>query len=567
MQRWRVVVAVMAGLCGVLVQTDAAGAATAIPNAVQAVAVTAPESNTTLNVRWVRSASGPIPQWYVAQAYTSAGFAGQAWCFDASCSSVNIPGLAPGRSYTAIVWPATTAGYGGARTSLPFSMTSGCADGDLCATVNVASTKGTALLRAQGFQNGQAIGASDAAVLRPQFWRVGVTPPDYTLFDSARASGAKVIALMSDAWFAATYDPATSRARAPWIDWNAYRAWVRTYAKALINSGHKPDYWDVQNEAGLPGYLTEAATAQWTPINQLEQYAIAYQEIRALDPAAKLVGPSIATFTVVAGRPLTLDLKTFLDYVKATGIQLGAIAWHEVSPGNYTGDTTALPVAIAYHVDTVRSMIAARNLGNPEILITEYGAQEMHLIPGWTVGYLTNLEKANVDGANRTCWVTPSYPTYNECASRSLGGLLTGDGTQRLANYWVHAFYGSMRGSRVATRTSTASMSTYAVTDSDGTVRVLLGRHEQCTPSLPFGCALGLSTPTTKNVTLDVDAAAAVSQWRVTVNRIPSTTAPMPAPTPVLDTVMTSSAGRVHIPLTAVNDGDALTVTLTPVRT
>ncbi len=526
------------------------------------VVVTNPDSNTTLKATWVPSPTGQRAEWYVAQAISGGKFFGQAWCFESDCTSVSLPGVPANRYYLVNVYPANVAGYGPARTSPPILVASDCAEyADLCATVT-DSPSGAATLRAQGFQNSQPLPTAELAALQPSVWRMGVNPPDYTLFNHARAGGAKVIAIVSDAWLAATFTVSSPYAKTPWKDWSAYRAWVRSYATTLVNSGHNPDYWNVQNEPGLANYLSAADTALWTPALMLEQFAVAYAEIRAVDPTAKVIGPSIAAYTVLPGRPLTLDLKTFLDYVQAKGIQPGAVAWHEVSGGNYTGDTTALPVAIGYHVDTVRKLLAARNLGDVEVMITEYGALQMHLIPGWIAGYLTSFEQANVR-ANRTCWEAGGYPTYNECSNRSLSGLFSSDG-QRLANYWVHNFYASMTGTRVATRVSTARMSAFAVADPSGVVRVLVGRHEQCTAKLPFGCAQGLTTPVTKAIELDITASPTVARWRVTVNRIPATTGPMSAPMPMLDSTVDSIGGRVPVTLSAVNDGDAITVTLTP---
>ncbi len=549
-------------LGSLLVANDGARAATAPPNPVIAATISNPDSNTTLKVTWVPSPIGEPAEWYVAQAISGGRFYGQAWCYETDCTSVSIPGVPPNRYYVVNVYPANFAGYGPPRTSPPYLVTSGCVNfADLCATVMTASPDGAATSLAEGFQNGRPLPPDELAALQPRFWRMGVYEEDYDLFDHARAAGAKVLVILSDVWRAATLDPETGFPEPPWEDWEAYRSFVRSYATMLVNAGRNPDYWDVQNEPG-GDHLSPADHDEWTPARMLEQFKIAYEEIRAVDAAAKVIGPSIATYTVAA-RPMVLDIETFLDYVQANGIDLGAVTWHEANAGNLTGDTTALPVAIEYHVDTVRKLMSTRNLGNPEILISEYGALQMHLIPGWVAGYITSIERADVDGANRTCWSDAGPPTFNQCANRSLSGLFSSGG-ERLANYWVHRFYAGMAGTRVASRVSTAALSTFATTDADNTVRVLVGRHEQCTANLPFGCAQGLTTQVAKNMTLDVDASPLVTQWHVTVNRIPAATGPLSAPVPMLDTSITPIAGRVSILLNSVNDGDAVTVTLTP---
>ena len=410
-------------------------------------------------------------------------------CEGYRCMAERIPGLTPGRKYKAIVRAGNAVG-----SSLPvtFAMTTpvatGCATANACVTVESKGVVKTRLTHAaQGFIYGNWDPLPDGTVaeLKPQFWRVSTGIDDYTAFDRVRATGAKVVITLSDAWRGGTYSSVRGGALPPMSDPARYRAWVRLFVGSVLEDGRRPDYWEVQNEPGAPNYLNAADTAALTVDDMHEQFRIAYEEIMALDPTAKVIGPSIGWYL---SRPDPADLEItdiqrFLEYSEAHGIRPAALVWHEINlTAWHARDFASLPVNIVDHVAEVRALAAEYDVGTPEILITEYADEPVHHLPGWTVGYIANLEAAGVDGAMRSCWGT-------ECYLSQYNGLLTPEGTP-LANYWIHRFYAAMGSSRLTATASKASLSVLAARD-DATweVRTLIGRHETCSLNVQIGCA------------------------------------------------------------------------------
>jgi hypothetical protein len=541
------------------------GIATESPRAVVAVTVATNETPTTLTATWAPPTSGPVPDRYVVQAFSSGAFEGQAVCFGARCTTASIPGVRPNRTYTVTVYPAAGRSYGPGMTAAPIAVKTGCSGtAALCATVTT-STIGAADRRAQGFLEGAGAAAKTtlASGLHPRVWRLGTLLDDYTRFDNARNSGARIILILSDAWLAYGKDKPSGEANAPWTDWERYRTWVHDYATALVAAGRVPDYWEVQNEPGHGGYLSDADQAAWTPELALKQWAVAYREIKAVVPTAKVIGPSLDHFETQSADTTVLSIQQFLSYAKANGLVPGGLTWHEASAASTNGDSAALPVMTAYHVATARRMVTEAGLPAMAILVGEYGPFETHSFPGWTVGYIVAAESANADTAGRACWTEKAGNLTNECTDRSLDGVLSSDGTQPMANYWVHKFYADMGGNRLAVKPSTARISVFATKDASGVVRALFGRHEQCTTTNPNGCgALTPTRPTAQPGYLDV-ATGAVVRWHLTVQRVnasTSTTTPMT----VLDQDVTAVSGNVHIDLPSINNNEAYTVVLTP---
>jgi hypothetical protein len=151
------------------------------------------------------------------------------------------------------------------------------------------------------------------------------------------------------------------------------------------------------------------------------------------------------------------------------------------------------------------------------------------------------------------------------CEEPSLDGLLEPLTQTTRAPYWVHLAYASLQGMRVQTHTSHATFSALAARTTDGTIRALVGRHQDCTPVVNLDCGTaGHTTPLPVNVPMTVQVPAGATTYRVQVALIPNTRLAVLATVPVMDQTMNVSGGRVTLTLPLVLDGTAYNVTLTP---
>jgi hypothetical protein len=531
------------------------------------VVATASTTQTAVSVGWRAPAGGIPPAWFEIDALHNGAQVGRRFCF-APCTSVTLTGLEPGPGWQFRVLSGkdTTADPRPAISAL-VTVSRGCDSSAVCLDVG-AGTDGPALLRAQGFLHG----LGNAPVvnplisdLHPKWWRVQAIGGAASLV-AATGYGAATTVVISDAWKQVNVT-ADGGAKTPWSDWNAYRTFVTAYVKAVEATGLHVEYWDVQNEAGASGYYDAAGLRSATTANLLEQFLVAYQAMEAADPRAQMIGPSLEVFQ---DRPLVypgfpLDLTTFLDFCASHGIHLGAVSWHEISDQTLPEDFAASPTTIVDHVNAVRSLLAARpQLGSPAIVVNEYGAEDTHALPGWQAGYIAAFEQADVNEANHTCW--PDAPGgATDCFGPALDQLLTPDGAQPLAPYWVDAFYASMTGTRLAVRTSDTGVTAFATRDPSGVVRILLGRHQSCVAAVNQFCTQPPNaTPAPEGVTLAVHVPAGESsQVRVTVERIPDAAGAV-RPVQVSSSMVTVSGGVGSIQLPAVADGEAYTVVIAP---
>jgi hypothetical protein len=205
-------------------------------------------------------------------------------------------------------------------------------------------------------------------------------------------------------------------------------------------------------------------------------------------------------------------------------------------------------------------------LGQPAIFINEFGADTTHLVPGWAVAEITALEAANVDEANLSCWGLPPGQG-NECFRPDLDGLLTPDGTQPHAVYWVFASYAIMSGQRVPVTASSGAVSGFATRQpSNGAIKVLLGRHVSCTARTNRYCnqrGLAPAPASYVSVTIKVSTTSPVS---VAVARVPNVAGALAFPRAGKPNVMDPKSGQITVDLPTVGDGDAYFIDIEPVN-
>ena len=282
----------------------------------------------------------------------------------------------------------------------------------------------------------------------------------------------------------------------PWTELARYQAWtaneVRTLEAVGRSRGFTITYWEVQNEPFSGNYYSAGAnpavpTAQGgageTIADFEAQYLAAYRGIKAADPHAKIVAPSLETWAAgpaEAGAEAagSIDMRTFLDFAVIHHAPPDAIAWHDNDtfplPDQFApSGGPAQPGDLQTSVDQLRQLLAQRpSLGQPAILVNEYGSPTLSLVPGWDVGQLAAMDAAGVTEANRSC--------YGTCADGYLDGLLAGDGKTPLPGYWVYALYAKIAGRQLPVATTFTGVTGLATVAPSGQVTVLLGRHQGC---------------------------------------------------------------------------------------
>jgi len=230
----------------------------------------------------------------------------------ASARAAGTTGASPttgktGRAGTAAV----SAGPGSTANATPGATTGPVGDvaaaqacGGVCIDVDPNHALGPARLVAQGFIHGvdSSTNPQLLSVLHPQSW---LFEENEAAYSAARAQNATVTDILSDDWYRATYTPGHGSGVPPWTDWHAYAQWVQAYVRATL-ADHHVDYWDIQNEPDGP-----IDGVRPTVSEVLQEFSVAANAIRSVDPSAKVMGPSLSAFNDQPGN--TLDLATFLD--------------------------------------------------------------------------------------------------------------------------------------------------------------------------------------------------------------------------------------------------------------
>jgi hypothetical protein len=373
--------------------------------------------------------------------------------------------------------------------------------------------------------------------------------------------------LISASWYQATYDPKRGGAQPPWQDWGAYSQFVAATVQSAQAQGIHVDYWEVENE---PDTFYDTNVTM-TPAHALQEFDVAQAAIRSVNPAAKIVGPSLAAFNDQPQLSTTIDLATFLDYVVAHHIRLDAVSWHEVGLRANVLNNPPDPESVVLDVARMRQMIAARPaLGHPAIFINEYSSVATRLIPGWNVAWIASVERSGADGANRACWHADDVYGHfvAECSEGGLDGLFVPGSGLPQPPYWVHRAYADMgSGQRLATASSDGNLTSIGTRDDTShTVRILVGRHQSCTPAVQNDCNQSPSaTPAPADTTLRVTLPAswAATSAIVSVQQIPDVSGVLAGPIPVVTQTVAVGSAPVQVALPGFADGDAYSVTIT----
>jgi hypothetical protein len=563
------------------------GLSAAVSSATSAAAPLAPTSVTMtqvgqlpdLRINWAPSASGTPATGATVQLYSvsnqqlaNATYAGEVEC-EASCTTAIFRQLSFNQLYVALIWPNNSVGTGSAAATPVVEATNTCPVG-ACVTVNASQTIGTANHADSGLLDSLFPVGNDLADLSSLDTSMYRGSPSYnsngtfnwTSWNEAVKGGTQTTLVLSNLW-SGYYggNPST-----PWSNWTTYTNWVTATVKAVLANGVQVNYWEPYNEPGGQGYYSAANFATVTPALLLQQFLVTYKAIKAADPKAAIIGPSLSVwedFPNQYGSTLKEpDMVTFLNYAVTNNMKLAAISWHEIndSVGPNPTEDSLTPTNLEDDVAEARALIAARpSLGSPQIFINEYGMPEVQIIPGWDVGYLSALTAAGVNSAVRACWGAA-------CAIPSFDGLLDTSGTIPQNDYWVRQAYAAMSGNMVSVTSDSDDVTGLAsFNSSKGQLTGLVGRAAGCTQDPWCAASWPTSTdaaPTSVNITVTVPWAS--GQANVSLSDIPgSTLGNTPAPIPVVSmTAITptgSGTGTLTISVPSFADGDAYSFTVT----
>jgi fibronectin type III domain protein len=491
-----------------------------------------------------------------------------------SCTTTTLRNLAFGTTYVARVFTTATSGLGAATLSAPVTLSTSCPVGacvtfdttrSLSATTGAYSGVLDSLYPKGNDQvDGSALGMS---LYRATPSPTGPTTYDWSSFNVATSDGAKTIVDLEGEWNSAFKD----NAPLPWANWAAYSIFITDTVKNMLASGHQVTYWEVYNEPGGDNPQAAALFSQETPQLLLQQFLVAYRAIKAADPSAKVAGPDLAFWSDYPGQWGStyhgFDMATFLNFAAANDIQLGALTWHEIvdNLGPNPESNTLLPADIEDHVAQAHALLAAHpSLGNPQIVIDEYGMPEVQKIPGWDVGYLAALTDAGVSLASRSCW-------DGDCFTPDLDGLLLSNGSSPSADYYDRLVYASMSGKMVATTSTSDTVSALGSYNAKtGAIVGLVGRGVGCMQNLGM-CPLGwtdskTASPNEVNVTMVVPwSTGTVSVLLTDISgATPTLAASAPSRQGLTESITPDGANKGTITLTIprFRDGDAYGITV-----
>jgi hypothetical protein len=271
--------------------------------------------------------------------------------------------------------------------------------------------------------------------LHPTLWRGSLASASY---DRATTLGARYMLVASDLWGypgAGWYG-----GQAPWVDWDAWSAFVRQLA---ADNRSRELIWDVWNEPNEP-YFWTGSEAQYH-----ELYRRAYVAIRQeLGPDAIIAGPSVSNFS--------WDwLTRLLEFCRFADCEVNALSWHELS-GSIAGvgdDVRRARLALLRNP-------AYAPVGLRELDVSEYVARNDALYGAEALGYVAQLEKGGVKRAAHACWPEPSGA--DACQERTLDGLLATTSRRPRAAWWALRWYARGAATRVRSQSADPALAVVA---------------------------------------------------------------------------------------------------------
>jgi hypothetical protein len=308
--------------------------------------------------------------------------------------------------------------------------------------------------------------------LNPEEWRLY----KYQSYELAKQNYANITYGLSDhyAWYKGGFPNAD-----PWNNWTEYEDFILYVMQVYDNyfPDYPVEYYDIWNEPDHSYF--------WTGnYNQLlELFYRAYNVVKSYKPDAKVVGPSISWF-----RPGEGGVEGIVDFLidldDIYGVRLDAISWHENGGTWYDTRPDGIPTRANYLRQQIQYHFQDYS---PELHVNEFMGKQVHLSPGWNVGFLYYIEKAEIDRSMRACWwiySTDPYDYWCDCWA-GLNGLLMKDGETPLPAYWIWLRHAQME-YEIKLDVSFSDVYTNVISTRNTTsniVKLLIGRYLKTSPN------------------------------------------------------------------------------------
>jgi hypothetical protein len=259
------------------------------------------------------------------------------------------------------------------------------------------------------------------------------------------------------------------------------------------------------------------------------------QAIRSVNPAATIVGPSLAIYGNA-----TVPMHEFLTFARDNNVLPNVISWHQ-----FTG-------FVAEEVADYRTFTAAQGINIPRISLNEIVFVTDLNKPGVMPRYFGGIERNGVENAALSCWLESSG--VDSCLNASLDGLLTSDTKQPRSTWWTYERYGEMDGTVVST-TPGNSLDLVA-SFKDGEAYALVGRWLNSTGGNAADVVLS-NLGAVPNLVVN-------GQIHVRAERIVNSgTAASAGPVAMIDANFSVVGGQLSLALPSFNDYDAYFLKLT----
>ncbi len=308
--------------------------------------------------------------------------------------------------------------------------------------------------------------------LKSEEWRLY----KYYSYELAQQNYADITYGLSDhyAWYKGGFPNAD-----PWNNWTEYEDYI-LYVMQVYDyyfPDYPVEYYDIWNEPDHPYFW------KGNYIQLLELFYRAYNVVKSYNPDAKVVGPSISWF-----RPGESGVEGIVDFLidldDIYDVRLDAISWHENGGTWYDTRPDGIPTRANYLRQQIQN-----NFQNysPELHVNEFMGKQVHLSPGWNVGFLYYLEKAEIDRSMRACWwiySTDPYEYWCDCWA-GLNGLLMKDGETPQPAYWIWLRYAQMEYENKLDASFSDAYTNVIATRNSSTniIKLLIGRYLKTTPN------------------------------------------------------------------------------------
>jgi autotransporter-associated beta strand protein len=286
--------------------------------------------------------------------------------------------------------------------------------------------------------------------------------------------------------------------------------------------------WDIWNEPDYE-YFWGRSQAQF-----FETWRHAHQRVRAKDPNAVIVGPSIAFFVTQGATPVRGGwLKEFLIYARDNNVLPNIVTWHEM----------VNPKEIPAQVQLIRDFMAANGIADRPIDVNEYQGpgENLMLSPGNTISFLSSFESTDIRHAIRACWndVDADGMTNGLFPGR-LDNIMTMAPFQPRAQWHVYRSYADMSGSMVAVDRGGFLSGLASVNSAAGKAHLLVGND---------GTQAFTTNVTIQNLS-QLANFSTTGKVRVRVREIPySGLNALGAPTEVSNAILTPAGNQLVLPL------------------